>query len=74
MGYDNKVANGKSIIAFVRKKDNPGIPFVTVEYDMEKNRVIQCYGDHDSRPEEKVIKFVNAWAEYVRKELKASGI
>ena len=74
MGYDNKVANGQSIIAFVREKDNPGIPFVTVEYDMKKNRVVQCYGDHDSNPDKEVKDFVNKWAEYVRKELRASGI
>ena len=74
MGYDSKVANGFSIIAFVREKEKPGIPFVTVEYDIKKGKVIQCYGDHDSRPEEKVIKFVNKWGDHVRKELKASGI
>ena len=69
MGYDNKVVKGKSIIAFVREKEDPSKPFVTVEYDMERNRVVQCYGNHDSKPDEKVIKFVNKWADFVRKEL-----
>lgn len=74
MGYDVKVVKGTSIIAFVREKETPDKPFVTVEYDIKKGRVTQCYGDHDSRPAETVINFVNDWADNVRKELKASGI
>ena len=71
MGYDSKVANGISIIAFVREKETPEKPFVTVEYDIKKGKVVQCYGDHDSRPEQKVIDFVDEWGKKVRKELAA---
>ena len=74
MGYDKKVADGKSIIAFVRIIENQTKPFVTVEYDLKRKKVIQCYGDHDSNPGEEVKQFVNNWESYVRKELKVNGI
>lgn len=69
MGYDKKVVDGKSIIAFVRIADEKNKPYVTVEYDLKKNRVVQCYGDHDSNPGKEVRKFVDKWEEYARKEL-----
>ena len=67
MGYDKKVVDGKSIIAFVRIVDKQDKPYVTVEYDIKKRRIVQCYGDHDSNPGEEVKKFTDKWEEYVRK-------
>ena len=66
MGYDKKVADGKSVIAFVRKEEEPETPFVTCEYRLDKRELTQTYGDHDSTPEEYVIAFAKEWAEAVR--------
>lgn len=66
-GYDMKMANGESFIAFVRKVKKESVPFVTVEFGLNKNEVRQVYGDHDSRPAEEVLKFVDQWAAMVRK-------
>lgn len=71
MGYDKKVADGRSMIAFVRSVDDKDKPFVTVEYDLKTKQLIQCYGEHDHRPPEEVLCFVEKWAEMVTKRLKA---
>lgn len=70
MGYDKKVVDGKSIIAFVRIVDEQTKPYVTVEYDIKRRKIVQCYGDHDSNPGIEVKKFADKWEEFVRKELK----
>ena len=69
MGYDQKMIDGKSFIAFVRKADNTKKPFVTVEYSMEKKTVLQAYGDHDSKPDTDVLKFINKWSKLVKKAI-----
>ncbi len=69
MGYDKKMADGKTFIAFVRNADHKTVPFVTVEYDLDRNTVRQCYGAHDSRPADEVRKFVDEWAQMVKEHL-----
>lgn len=70
MGYDKKVIEGKSIIAFVRRTETPEIPYVTVEYIPDKHIISQVYGDHDSKPSEEVLKYVAKWEKKVTKILK----
>ena len=67
MGYDKKMADQKSIIAFLRKNDDKTKPFVTIEYSLTENNIRQIYGDHDSRPEEKVRAFADVWAAGMKK-------
>ena len=62
MGYDKKVVDGKSIIMFVRKCGNESVPYVTVEYRIDRKTVAQCYGYSDSKPPEEVVAFVDLWA------------
>ena len=66
MGYDKKMAEGKSLIAFVRKASEIGRPFVTVEFDLKALGVRQAYGDHDSKPPADVQAFVESWEERVK--------
>lgn len=61
MGYDKKMAEGKSLIAFVRKASEIGRPFVTVEFDLINLEVRQSYGDHDTKPPTDVQAFVAVW-------------
>lgn len=68
MGYDVKMAEERSVIVFVRTTENKTEPFVTVEF--KDGRVLQCYGEHDSRPAEDVIKFAETWVKRVNKQIK----
>lgn len=70
MGYDKKMAEGRDFIAFLRKADNAGAPFVTIEYNIKEKKLQQCYGDHDSRPEAAAQAFAEAWAAMVTETLR----
>ena len=74
MGYDKKMADGVSLIMFLRKADEPSVPFVTLEYRIDKRELNQCYGKRDSRPSENVLAFVNAWAANITNMLKEATI
>ena len=70
MDYDKRMAEGKSVICFIRKADSPTTPFVTAEVKVEKNlRLAQCYGEHDSIVPE-VKTFTDWWMKNANKEYK----
>jgi polysaccharide pyruvyl transferase WcaK-like protein len=64
------MAEGRDFIAFLRKADAIGKPFVTLEYNLKNQRLQQCYGERDSRPAPEVQAFAEAWAEKVTETLK----
>ena len=71
MGYDQKMAREESLIFFVRSKENPDIPFVTIEYSLKNQKILQCYGEHNHKPDEKVMDYINTkWLPYANKALK----
>lgn len=71
MNYDQKFVREESLIFFVRNKDNPQKSFVTVEYSLKNNKVLQCYGKNDKRPDESVVNFVNeVWLPYANKQIR----
>ena len=71
MGYDQKFAREESLIFFIRTKEQPDVPFVTVEYSPKQKRVLQCYGDNDTKPDDGVIEFVNKkWLPYANRKIK----
>lgn len=71
MGYDQKFAREESLIFFIRSKDTPDIPLVTVEYSPKRKRVLQCYGDNDTKPNEEILYYVNkVWLPYANRALK----
>lgn len=71
MGYDAKIADGKSLIFFLRKKDEPTIPFVTIEYDLKNMRIAQYHGKNNSTPDIAVLDYINkTWVPMVAKQLK----
>lgn len=71
MGYDKKFAEGRSFIAFLRDPAAVEKPFVTLEYSLKDKKLLQCYGYHDSKPEEAVEEFAQKWAAGVTEALKA---
>ena len=68
MGYDQKMAREESLIFFVRSKEHPDTPFVTVEYSPSKQKILQCYGCHNQKPDEEVMAYINTkWLPYANK-------
>ena len=71
MNYDQRFVREESLIFFVRNKDNPDVPFVTVEYSIKARKILQCYGEHDHKPDASVLEFVNnKWLPYANRKLK----
>lgn len=70
MNYDQKFVREESLIFFVRNVAEPDTPFVTVEYSLSQKKVLQCYGDHDTKPNDSVLEFVNKqWLPFANKQL-----
>ena len=71
MGYDQKFIRESSLIFFVRTKENPSEPFVTVEYSLKDKKVLQCYAKGNSKPDAEVTTYINTiWTPYATKTLK----
>ena len=71
MGYDQKFVDEKSLIFFIRTKEQPNKPLVTVEYSIKDKKVLQCYGEHNSKPSEEILSFVNQkWLPYAKRQMK----
>ena len=62
---------GESLIFFIRAKNEPEKPLVTVEYSPSKKSVLQCYAEHNSMPDESIMKFVKKkWLPFANKQIK----
>lgn len=70
-GYDKKMADGRSFIAFLRRPEDLDKPFVTLEFNLKDKRLQQCYAEYDKPPAEDVSEFAKEWAEKVIDALKA---
>lgn len=66
MGYDQKVVDGKIIIAFIRLKKDPDMPLYTVEYDLKSKSILQMHGMNNCSPTEEGRNFIQRWAEKVK--------
>ena len=61
-GYLNKHNTGQTHILMLRFKDTPDIPYITVEVDTKIVRIMQWYGDKDSKPDRKNIqRWLDMW-------------
>ncbi len=75
MGYDQKFAREETLIFFVRTKDNPEIPLVTLEYSPKTHKVLQCYAKHDTKPTDAILEFVNKiWLPYANRKVRQIAI
>lgn len=64
--YVDRIAEGKTMVFFIRKLNSPNEPFVTMEYC--NGEVIQVRYDHNKTVDDtKIINFVDAFAERLRK-------
>ena len=70
MNYDQKFIREESLIFFVRTKDNPTEPYVTVEYSIKGKKILQCYAKGNSKPDAEVTQYINSiWMPYTNKVL-----
>jgi len=71
MDYDKRQARGESVICFIRKADQPFVPYVTAEVRItdQQLRISQCYGDGD-RAVPELAGFTAAWMKAANKEYK----
>lgn len=56
MEYVDRHASGKTTILFLRKKNKPNIPYVTIE--VKNSQITQVYGYCNTRPEKEVYQFL----------------
>ena len=71
MNYDRKMIREESLIFFVRIREKPDVPFVTLEYSLRNHKVLQCYGDHDGKPDDNVLSYVHkTWLPYANRHLR----
>lgn len=71
MNYDQKFAREESLIFFIRTKEHPDVPLVTVEYSPSQKCVLQCYGKGNKTPDGNVLEFVNKkWLPFANRQLK----
>ncbi len=70
MNYDQRMIREESLIFFIRNATEPDTPLATVEYSLASKTVLQCYGDHDSKPSQDVLEFVNnKWLPYANRKI-----
>lgn len=71
VGCDQKFAREESLIFFIRTKEQPDVPFVTIEYSLESKKILQCYAESNTKPDEKVMTFINkSWLPYANRKLR----
>ncbi len=61
--YVDRMAEGKTVILFIRQEQEPDKPFFTME--VQNNKVVQLRGFQNSTPPEDVKKFVEVWKKQV---------
>lgn len=60
--YLRKHNRGETYILFLRFKDAPNMQYITVEIEAETPNILQWYGAHDKKPDQKNIqKWLNAY-------------
>lgn len=62
--YIDRVAEEKSIILFIRRKEAPDVPFITAEVSPD-NRPVQIQDKYDKKPPEEVMRFWKKYQEVV---------
>ena len=68
--YVDRVARGSTSILFIRKQDEPDVPYYTLELNRE-GEVVQCRGDHNKDYPKEVGTFIGEWMKWRSKEMKA---
>jgi hypothetical protein len=68
--YAKRVANGETMILFIRKEAEPDTPYYTMEF--KDGHIIQLRGARNCAPTEEVIQFREQFEKAIAKEAKAA--
>ena len=59
----------------LRQQEDPEIPYITVEIHAESSRIIQWYGAHDKKPDEKAMqKWLDSYTTRLKCGAMAAGM
>lgn len=72
--YGEKVAEGRTLIYFIRKAEEIKIPFYTLEIDPKTGRVIQCRGERNKDMTPEVKEFRDGFEKVFKKMIKKGVI
>ncbi|MDD7739095.1 MAG: PcfJ domain-containing protein, partial [Lachnospiraceae bacterium] len=65
--YLSRHNNGETYILMLRFRQNPEVPYITVEIDAKYKRIIQWYGEKDRKPDEKHMQdWLNSYLEKLK--------
>lgn len=60
--YLEKHNTGQTYILMLRFREEPDVPYITVEIDAKDPKILQWYGDKDRKPDkENMRKWLNTW-------------
>ena len=60
--YLGKHNTGQTYILMLRFREEPDVPYITVEIDAKNPKILQWYGDKDRKPDkENMQKWLNTW-------------
>ena len=66
--------SGQSTILFLRRREEPDIPYITVEIGTDSLRIAQWYGAHDRKPdEERMERWLDAYVTRLKCMQEAEG-
>ena len=68
MGYNKKMAEGESLIIFIRHTEEIDKPFLTLELNPKNKTIKQFYGDHDKQPPREIDNLIRTvWINDIQK-------
>ena len=71
MGYEQKFAREETLIFFIRSADAPDVPLVTMEYSLQRNKILQIYASGNTKPTDDITTYINTkWLPYAKRQLK----
>lgn len=70
-GYLSRHNEGKSYILMMRFRKEPETPYITVEINPEQKKIVQWYGERDTKPDEENIQ---SWLDNYLKKLKSGTL
>lgn len=66
--YADRVADGRTSILFIRKAEDPDMPYFTLELNAD-HKIVQCRGDHNCDYPKDVEDFVKKWHAWLLKRV-----
>lgn len=70
--YVNKVVSRKSIILLVIQNDTSDV--CMIEFDFNRNKIMQNYAAHNKQPPESEKQFVEQWIDYIARKQRRTNV